>query len=81
MFDNYNRIVSEVKYKAKQGKGLKILRSKQMLQRLPIALAQVRAGNTSKNLLNQIIQIIYSLYWEKKITKKVYNNIMDSIKF
>ena len=51
-----------------------------MLQRLPIALAQVRAGNTSENLLNEIRQIIYSLYQAKEITKKVYNNIMNSIK-
>ena len=47
---------------------------------MPIALEQVKAGNTSKNLLNEIRQIIYLLYWEKKITKKVYNNIMNSIK-
>ena len=51
-----------------------------MLQRLPIALAQVKAGNTFRNLLNEIRQIIYSLYWEKEITKKVYSNIMKSIK-
>ena len=51
-----------------------------MTQRLPIALAQVKAGNTSVNLLNEIRQIIYSLYRAKEITKKVYNNIMDSIK-
>ena len=51
-----------------------------MLQRLPIALAQVKADNTSKNLLNKIRQIIYSLYQEKEITKKVYNNIMNSVK-
>ena len=44
---------------------------KQMLQRLPIVLAQVRAGNTSENLLNEIRQIIYSLYRAKEITKKV----------
>ena len=42
-----------------------------MLQRSPIALAQVKAGNTSKNVLNEIRQIIYSLYQEKEITKKV----------
>ena len=42
-----------------------------MLQRLRIALAQVKAGNTSKNLLNEIRQIIYSLHREKEITKKV----------
>ena len=50
-----------------------------MLQRLPIALAQAKAGNTSKNLLNLVRQIIYYLYQEKEITKKVYNNIMNSI--
>ena len=41
-----------------------------MLQRLPIALAQVKAGDTSKNLLNEIRQMIYSLYRAKEITKK-----------
>ena len=51
-----------------------------MLQRLQIVLAQVKAGNTSENLLNEIRQIIYSLYRAKEITKKVYNNIMNSIK-
>ena len=50
-----------------------------MLQRLPITVEQVKAGNTSENLLNCIRQIIYSLYREKEITKKVYNNIMNSI--
>ena len=50
-----------------------------MLQRLPIALAQVKAGSTSENLLNEIKQIIYSLYREKEVTKKVYNNIMNLI--
>ena len=51
-----------------------------MLQRLPIALAQVKASNTSENLLNEMRQIIYSLYRENEITKKVNNNIMNSIK-
>ena len=58
---------------------LKILTPKQMLQRLSIALAQVKAGNNSKNLLNEIRQIIYSLYQSKEITKKVYNNLMKSL--
>ena len=58
---------------------LKILTPKQMLQRLPIALAQVKAGNNSENLLNEIRQIIYSLYQSKEITKKVYNNLMKSL--
>ena len=51
-----------------------------MLQRLPIAFAQIKAGNTSENLLNEIRQIIYSLYLAKEITKNVYNNIMSSTK-
>ena len=66
--------------KGTKGEGLKILTPKQMLQRLPIALAQVKAVNTSETLLNEIRQIIISLYRAKQITKKVYNNIMNSIK-
>ena len=66
--------------KEKQGKGLKMLTPKQMLQRLPMELAQVKTGNTFENLLNEIIQIIYSLYRQKEVTKKIYNNIMSSIK-
>ena len=58
---------------------LKILTPKPMLQRLPIALAQVKADNNSESLLNEIRQIIYSLYQSKQITKKVYNNIVKSI--
>ena len=48
-----------------EGTGLKILTFKQMLERLPIALAQVKAGNNSENLLNEIWQILYSLYESK----------------
>ena len=51
-----------------------------MIQRLPIALAQVKAGNKSKNVLNEVRQIIYYLYHAKKITKKVYSNMINSIK-
>ena len=50
-----------------------------MLQRLPIALAQVNTGNNSPSLLNKIRQIVYSLYQFKEITKKVYSNIIKSI--
>ena len=66
-------------YNAKQGTGLKILTPKQMLQRSPIAFAQVKAGNNSENLLKEIIQIAYSLYQSKEITKKVYNDIIKLI--
>ena len=58
-------MVSEAKYKSVHGIRLNILTPKEMLQRLPIALAQVKAENTSENLLNEIRQIIYSLYWAK----------------
>ena len=59
-------------YDAKQqeGKGLKILTPKQMLQRLPIALAQIKAGNNSDSLLNETRQIVYSLYQSKKLLKR-----------
>ena len=77
MFDDYSSIISEAKYKTNHGEGLKILTAKQMLWRLPVALAQVKTGNTFEN---EIRQIIYSLYRAKEITKKVYNNIMNSIK-
>ena len=50
-----------------------------MLQRLPIALAQVKAGNNWESLFNEITQIVYSLYQSKQITIKVYNNIIKSI--
>ena len=58
---------------------LKILTLKQMFQRLPIALAQVKAGDNSENLLNEIRQIVYSLYESKEITKTVYNNLIKSL--
>ena len=51
-----------------------------MLQRLQITLAQVKTGKISEKLLNEIRQILYLLYRAKEITKKVYNNIMNSIK-
>ena len=67
-------MLSDANYDAKQNKttgtGLKILTPKQMLQRLPIALAQVKASNNSESLLNEIRQIAYSLYQSKQITKK-----------
>ena len=74
LFNDSAKIRSEAIYKSKQnetkGTGLKILTPKQMLQRLPIALAQVKAGNNSESLLNEIRQIVYALYQSKEITKK-----------
>ena len=79
--EDYGSMILEAKKFVKQeGKGLKILTPNQMLKRLPIALAQIKAGNNSESLLNEIRQIVYSLYRSKEITKKVYNNIINSIK-
>ena len=55
---------------SQQGEELKILTPNLMLKRLPIALAQIKTGNNSENLLNEIRQIVYSLYRSKEITKK-----------
>ena len=62
------------------GSGLKILTNKQMLNRLPILLAQIQAGNNSIKLKNEIRQILYSLYRSKVLTKTVYNNLIKSIR-
>ena len=64
-YDDYSLIMSEAKIKAAKGISIKILTPKQMLQRLPIALAQIKAGNNSVNLLNEVRQIAYSLYQSK----------------
>ena len=65
---------------SKKGKGLKKLNNKQMLNRLPILLAQIEAGNDSIKLKNEARQIIYSLYRLKALTKTVYNNLINPIR-
>ena len=81
---DYGSVILEARSLAieeeRKGKGLKMLAPNQMLKRLPIALAQIKAGNNSESLLNEIRQIVYSLYRSKEITKKVCNNIINSIK-
>ena len=62
-----------------QGLGLKILTPNQMLSRLPITLAQLKAGNNSEKLKNEIRQILYSLYRSKKLTKNVYKSLIGII--
>ena len=62
LFDDYSAMVSQAKRKANNGTRLKILTPKKMFWRLPIACAQVKAGNNSEDLLNEIRQIVYSLY-------------------
>ena len=71
--EDYGPMILEAKRLAREqeGTGLKILTPNQMLKRLPIALAQIKAGNNSESLLNEIRQIVYSLYRSKEITKKV----------
>ena len=79
-YDDCSLMASEANSKAKNktsDKELKILTRKKLPQRLPIALAQVKAVNNSENLLNEIRQIIHSLYQSKEINKKVYNNIIN----
>ena len=80
--EDYVSMILEAKKLAREqeGTGLKIIIPNQMLKRLPIALAQIKAGNNSESLLNEIRQIVYSLYRSKEITKKLYNNIINSIK-
>ena len=62
-----------------QGRGLKILTSDQMLSRLPITLAQLKAGNNSEKLKNEIRQLLYSLYRSKKLTKQLCKSLVDII--
>ena len=76
-FRYYSFLLSEAKYKEKYAEGLKILTSKQMLQRLPVVLVQVKAGNISENWQNEIRQIIHFLYRTKEIAKKAYNSITN----
>ena len=77
MFGDYSSIISEVKYTTKHGEGLKILTTRQMLQRLPIALTQVKEGNISVNLLNKIIfytrysRLFWIYIWKKHGEKTV----------
>ena len=80
--EDYGPMILEAEKLAREqeGTGLKILTPNQMLKRLPIALAQVKAGNNSESLLNEVRQIVHSLYRSKEITKKVYNNIINSKK-
>ena len=84
-FTDYIKMLSDANYNVRQsetkGTGLKILTPKQMRRRLPVALAQVKAGNNSESLLNEIRQVVYSLYQSKQITKKVYNSIIKSIQY
>ena len=82
--ENYDELDEEdrelLRNMNKEGKGLKILTKKQTLNRLPILLAQIQAGNNSKKLKNELRQILYSIYRSKALTKTVYNNLIKVIR-
>ena len=71
---NFNKMIQK-----QLGQGLKILTSNQILSRLPITLAQLKTGNNSEKLKNEIRQILYSLYRSKKLTKKPFKSLIDII--
>ena len=80
--DKILKVVKEILNSNKQnqeGNGLKILIPNQMLSRLPITLAELKAGNNSEKLKNEIRQLLYSLYRSKNMTKQVYNNLINYI--
>ena len=80
--DKIVKIVKEIlkfNEQNQQGKGLKILIPNQMLSRLPITLAQLKAGNNSEKLKNEIRQLLYFLYRSKNMAKQVYNNLIKYI--
>ena len=80
ILETVNEILDFNKEIQKQrGLGLKILTPKQMLSRLPITLAQLKAGNNSEKLKNEIRQLLYSLYRSKKLTKQLYKSLIDII--
>ena len=71
--------ILEFNKQKQEGKGLKILTPDQMLSRLPITLAQLKVGNNSEELINEITRLLYSLYRSKKLTKTIYNHLINAI--
>ena len=65
--------------KRQKGQGLKIMTTSQLITRLPVSLSQIAAGNNSNKLKNEVRQIVYSLYISKKLSKKIYNSLMNTI--
>ena len=80
ILDSVARVAKVSDHQVSDSKQLKIINSKQMLQTLTIALVQLKTDNTSENLLNEIRQIIHSLYQAREIIKNLYNSIMNLIK-
>ena len=71
--------IREFNKQNQQGRGLNILTPDRMLIRLPITLAQLKAANNSQKLINEIRQLLYSLRRSKKLTKTIYNNLINTI--
>ena len=71
--------VSAEQRRETEGQGVKILTPQQMLSRLTISLAQLKAGNNSEKLKNEIRQLLYSLYRSKKLSKIIYKHLMNAI--
>ena len=78
IIDVIERIL-ELNNETQLGKGLKILTPDQMFSRLPIILAQLKAGNNPEKLVNEIRQLLYSLYRSRKLTKTIYNDLINTI--
>ena len=72
-------MILELNSEKQLGSGLKILTPNQMLSRLPITFAQLKAGNNSEKLKNEIRQLLYSLYKSKKLAKQLYKSLIDII--
>ena len=79
MLEIFNYLGEVFNGQTKEGKGLKILTPNQMLSRSPITLAQLKAGNNSEKLKNEIRQLLCSLYRLKKLTKQLYKSLIDII--
>ena len=76
---NLESEVSAAQRRKQRGQGLKILTPEQMFIRLPISLAQLKAGNNSQKFKNEIRQLLYSLYTSKKLSKTIYKQLMNII--
>ena len=76
---NIVELILDFNERNQEGQGLKILTPSQLLSRLPISLAQLKAGNNSEKLKNEIRQLLYSLYRSKKLTTNIYKSLIDII--
>ena len=69
----------EAAKRQQKGQGLKIMTPSQLITRLPILLAQLKVGKNSEKLKNEIWQVVYFLYRSKNLSKKIYNNLINTI--